>query len=99
MESARDLAVFLNTDDHAVSATFDNLTTVSVIFDNAYFLAGDDIATTQPQAIANISDLTSVENAIDKTLVISGTTFVIRNAEPDETGVFCTLLLEQQGYV
>ena len=92
-------ADFLDTDEHAVEATFDNLNTINVIFDNPYTLVDDDVATTDPVVIAALADVQSVEFAIDKTLRIGTTVYRIRNAEPDETGLFVNLHLEQQGHL
>lgn len=89
-----DLDAFLDPRDHGVEALYDGATTVHVIFDNAY-TESFGIAGTSPVALGKASDFPAA-SAIDKTLVIGGTTYKIRNRQPQDDGAFVALQLEEQ---
>jgi len=88
-----DLTEFLDTDDHAVAATYDGATTVNGIFDNAYVdVLG--VASANPVFLCRAADVPAA--GVSKTLVVSGTTYKIRNREPESDGSLVLLQLEKQ---
>lgn len=97
------LSTFFDEDEHGTRAWFDGADTddndaaIIVIFDSEYVDFGDDVASTNPTAMAQAADVTSLAYALDKDLVIGSTTYKIRNARPDLTGDILELELEQQG--
>ena len=101
MPMTEPLATFFNTTEHGSTAYFDGSTTaINVILDAEYVDPFDgDTASTRPEAMGRTVDFTSVENAIDKNLIIGTTTYRIRNARPDLSGDVLTLELERQGYL
>lgn len=89
---AEDLDAFLDTDEHAVDATYDGATAVKVILDNEYLLAHDMVSTTNPFAIGKASVFPAA--AVGKTLLIGGTTYTIRDRQLIDDGAFVRLQLE-----
>lgn len=86
-----DLAAYFDTDAFATTATYDGSTPVSVI----YSAPGGDtfgIGSTVPEAMVVASDVAADPRG--KTLVISGTTYTIREFTPDLTGRVLSLKLE-----
>jgi hypothetical protein len=88
-----ELDTFFDTDDFALAATYDASATVNVIFDNAYIEALTGVASVNPVALAKTSDVPAA--GVGKTLVISGTTYTIRNREPQDDGAVVLLQLEK----
>ena len=86
-----DLTVFFDTDDFAIAATVGS-TTVPVIFD-AEFIGALGVAGTNPVALAKASDSAA---AVGATIVISGTSYIIRVREPQDDGAVVLLQLERQ---
>lgn len=92
VESAADLAAFFDTDDFGVSATYTRgatPSTVTGIFDREYVaadVAEVAFASTEPMFTLRSTQVPSGAIPGD-TLTVSGTAFVIRNIEPDGTGV------------
>lgn len=86
-----DLDAFLNTDEHAVEATYDGATPVNVIHDAAY-LEQLGIAGTRPVALGKASDFPAA--AVSKTLLIGSTTYTIKGREPVDDGAFVLLVLK-----
>ena len=87
-----DLSAFFDTDDFAIAATV-GATTVPVIFDAAYLRALDIVSTVNPVALAQASDTAA---AVGATIVINGTSYTIRNREPQDDGAVVLLQLEKQ---
>lgn len=86
-----DLAAYFDTDAFATVATYNGTTQVSVI----YSAPGGDtfgIGSTVPEAMVVASDVAADPRG--KTLVISGTTYTIREFTPDLTGRVLSLKLE-----
>lgn len=95
-----DLSTFYDTDDFAVSATLtvgSTVTTPKVIFSDPYEAispATGEIATTAPTARGKASDFTGVVIGTS-TIVISGTTYIIRGKQPSEDGLEVLLILSK----
>lgn len=66
---------------------------VKVWFDRAYIEAATGIASADPIALGKASDFAS---PVGKTLVISGTSYTVRNAQPQDDGALVLLQLEAQ---
>jgi len=79
--------------DWGVTAT-KGADTFTVIFDNE-FVEIADIAGTHPMALARSSDVTAYSVAVGDTLVVSGTSYIVRIVQPDGTGM-TLLVLEDQ---
>ena len=94
MAFTEDHTVFFDTDEFAVSATFDGTTTINVIFDAEYqaALGDDEYASTSPEVWCIASD---VPDPVGKTLVVNSTTYVIKVNQPDGTGQTRLILDEQ----
>lgn len=88
MAFGEDLDVFFEDGDDAV---YDGATDVKVWFDRAYIEAATGVASTDPVALGKASDFASPAG---KTLVISGTSYTIRNAQPQDDGAIVLLQLE-----
>jgi hypothetical protein len=86
-----DLDTFLDTEEHALEATYDGATAVKVIFDNEY-LEQLGIAGTGPVALGKAA--TFPANAVGKTLLVNGTSYTIRGREPVDDGAFVRLTLK-----
>jgi hypothetical protein len=89
MAFTEDLSVFLSEADFAVSATL-GAATFSVIFDRAH-LESLGISSTQPVAVGKTSDLAAATGGTS--ITIAGTAYVVRDNQPDGTGM-STLILE-----
>lgn len=89
-----DLDDFLDTDEHAVAATYDSTTAAVVIFDNEHRLAHDMVSTTNPVAMGKASVFPAA--AVTKSLVIAGVTYTIRDRRPLDDGALVMLELEAQ---
>jgi hypothetical protein len=102
VESAADRAVFVNTDDFGVAATYTKAaggaSTVNGIFDNNFVEVtvdtGVPIASTTPGFTMRTADLPS-GYAPGDTIAISGTTYNVRVVKNDGTGI-TVLVLETQ---
>lgn len=94
-----DLAAFFQTGDFALSATYTPYggsgSTVKVIKDDAV-LDGLGINGTNPIALGKASDFSAVAANGQDTLVISSTTYRIKDIEPLDDGVIVRLQLEKQ---
>jgi hypothetical protein len=88
---SEDRSAFLDTSGHALAATYDGATAVNVIFDAAYSLALG-MAGTNPVAIGDSADFPV--SAVNKTLLVNGVTYTIRNREPMDDGAFVLLQLQ-----
>jgi len=101
VETADDRAIFLNTDDFGVAASYTpaggSATTVNGIFDNEYFEtdAGGEVAFAlqQPMFHCRTADVASA--AEGDAITISGTDYIVRNVRPDGTGMTMLMLEEQ----
>jgi len=101
VETAADRAIFLNTDDFGVAASYTpaggSATTVNGIFDNEYFEtdAGGEVAFAlqQPMFHCRTADVASA--AEGDAITISGTDYIVRNVRPDGTGMTMLMLEEQ----
>lgn len=96
VETATELAIFFETDDFAVAATY-NGGTVNGIFDKEYLEldSGGTVAfaVNQPRFQCATAD---VANAAEgDAITISGTSYIVRVVQDDGTGV-TTLVLEEQ---
>jgi hypothetical protein len=95
-----DLETFFNTDEFAVSATLTvgaGVTYPKVIFSDPYQMispASGEIATTAPQARGKASDFTTVV-INTSTLVVNGTTYIIRDKQPGEDSLEVILILSK----
>jgi hypothetical protein len=98
VESAADRAAFLDTDDFGVTASLNGGADISGIFDIDYYEAigesGGGVETQSPMFTARTSDLPGV--AIDDTLTIDGTDWLVCSVRPDGTGM-TVLRLEEDG--
>lgn len=93
MAFTEDLSVFFDTDDFAIAATYNGATTVNVIFDRSYLQTLGIVNGTDPQALAQASDIPTT--AVGNTLLISGTTYTIRSREEQDDGALVLLQLSQ----
>jgi hypothetical protein len=91
MSFETDLNAFLDTDEHAVSATY-NSTTVKVIFDNLYE-SESGIEGTHPVIQGKASDFSGAVQG--STIIISGTTYVMKELQPDGNGWLIIMLHKQ----
>ncbi len=89
-----DLDAFLNTNEHAVAATYNGAAAVSVIFDNDFLRSVGMVDTTNPVAIGKASDFPVAGSPVGKTLAIGSTTYTIRSYQPMDDGAFVALQLE-----
>lgn len=94
---------FFNEDELATTATYVTAAGVRseilVIFDKEYVLTpvGDiSVENTGPVALAKTSDVTGATT--DCTLIISGTTYYIMTARPDNTGITILTLAENRSW-
>lgn len=88
MAFAEDLAVFLDTDDFAVTATLAGGAELAVIFDKAYIAAlGGQVSATQPMCMLKTSDVTDNAIARGTAITIAGTAYSVRDLQPDGTGM------------
>ena len=89
-----DLPTFLDTDDFAVSITY-NSKSIAGIFDDEYKgvnpLTGE-IEATAPQVIVKISDVSGIVHG--SVLLINSTTYYVISIRPDGTGL-TTLILSK----
>lgn len=99
VETATELAVFFETDDFGVAATYTpsggSSSTVNGIFDNEFFEAGlgeVGVAFQQPRFVCRTSDLPNA--AEGDAIVINTVAYTIRVVQPDGTGT-TTLVLEE----
>lgn len=86
-----DLPTFLNSNDFAVTVTY-NATSIVGIFDDAYKginLAGE-IESTDPQVIVRASDISGLEHGA--TLIINSVTYYVTAIHTDGTGLVTLLL-------
>lgn len=97
-----DLSAFFDTDEHAVSATYDGDTAVAVIADREFLLQLGQVAGRAPAALVQTSALDA--DPTGKTLAFDAaapapfrsTTFVIRGFEPLDDGAIALVRLETQ---
>lgn len=94
MAFTEDLTAFFDENDFAVAATYNGTTAVSVILDREYMQPGGHIAGANPVAWGKASDFTGTAVA-GKTLAANGTTWTIRNKEPQDDGSIVLLELEE----
>lgn len=88
MAFTEDLSVFLNTDEFAVTATYDGSTSVDGIFDNGFYSADTgeyaDIESSQPTFFCPVSDVAGLVHG--KTFLIDSVTYTTVGIEPDGHG-------------
>lgn len=90
MAFTEDLTVFFA--DFGVTATPDVGADVTVIFDRAHIeMMGGDISGTRPVALAVSADVSSWTSNSTR-LAIGGTTYILRDIQPDGTGLSLLLL-------
>lgn len=103
IETAADRALFLSADDFGVEATYTPAgggasSTVAGIFDDEYIDAEVGgpvpVSGTSPRFVCRTADLTS-GGSFGDSLVIGGSTYLVRVIRPDGTGM-TTLWLEKQ---
>jgi hypothetical protein len=84
---------FIDTDEFALTGTYDGSTPVNGHFDNAY---ADEfgVAGTTPAFLCAAADVPI--GGIGKTFAVSGVTYRIRNRQPQDDGLFVLLKLEKQ---
>ena len=87
---SEDLDLFFDPADFATAATYNGATAVNVIFDAAY-LEQLGISSTNPVALGKASDFPAA--AVNKTLLINGTTYTIRDRQPQDDGAMVLLQL------
>jgi len=87
-----DLTAFFATADFAIAATLQGGSTVNVIFDRAHVELLSGLSSTEPQALAAASDVAA--GNVGQTLVISGTTYTIRDRHPLDDGAIVLLQLQ-----
>jgi len=83
--------IFLSTSEFAYAATYSG-NTINVLFDDAYIDA-NGIESVQPNITGKESDLSAANQ--DDTIVVDGTTYVMRELQPDGYGLMHVLLTEQ----
>lgn len=91
MAFSEDLSVFFDTDDFAVEALYNSATTVNVLFDENY-VDPFGVSGTRPAAWGRASDFVS---PVGNPLVVNGTTYTIREREPQDDGAVVLLKLER----
>ncbi len=89
-----DLNAFFNTDEHAVSATYDGTDAVKGIFNAPDLGQLGMIAGINPTFLCAAGDIDA--DPTGKTLVISSTTYKIRDIKPQDDGAVVILELETQ---
>lgn len=102
IESAADRAQFFNTDEFAVSATYNrkrfvgDTSTVTVVFDNGWIEDGPGsagIGSRRAMALALETDMPDAATAeVTETLTIDGTEYNIVEVHPDGAGMLSLLL-------
>jgi len=100
VESAADRAVYLNTDEFGVAATYTvsggSATTINGIFDDGYEELGEefgDLESSSPIFTCKTTDVSAVAHGDD--LVIGSTSYKIVGVKPDNEGI-TVLELEEQ---
>lgn len=99
VETAADRAIFVSANDWGVEATYPKSKfrkTISGIFDNDFVeveAGGVPFAMQQPRFLAPTADVATI--AEGDTLIITGTTYVVRVVQADGTGM-TNLVLEKQ---
>lgn len=92
MAFAEDMAVFFDEGDFALSATLNGTASGNVIVDKDYLRAVGMVASSNPMAMARADQYGT--DCIDGTLVAGGTTWVIRDRQPQDDGAVVLLELE-----
>lgn len=89
-----DLDEFLNNEEFAVEMTIGSNTIYGIFDDeyNAVDLQTGQIAQTEPQIIVKTSDVSGI--SLDTEVSINGTTYKIKEIQPDGTGL-TTLILSK----
>lgn len=88
-----DLSVFFQTGDFAVAATYDGSTTVNGLFDAAYVDALG-VSSVNPVFMCDAADVPAA--GVNKTLLVNGVTYRIRDRQPEGDGALVVLQLEKQ---
>jgi hypothetical protein len=105
VETAADRAAFVNSDEFGLAATYTAAggapATVNGIFDNPFaaldFAEGVAIQSTNPVLLVATADLPAGAAGGDvDTVAIAGTTYLVREVQPDLTGDFTQLELVEQ---
>lgn len=86
MAMVEDMSVFFNTAEHAVDALWKGTTTVQVILDNQYAeVAG--VNGSNPVVLVPTADMPGVARGDSLVVPVGGTSYTIKNPEPDGTGI------------
>lgn len=88
-----DLTPFFNNAEHAVDAVYDGSTTIQVLFDDSD-QGALGVGGSNPTAMCPATSVAA--DPTDKTLVIAGTTYKIRDIRPQDDGAIVLLQLERQ---
>jgi len=92
MPMDEDLDVFFDDDDFAIAATLNGTASGNVIVDRGYLRAVGMVDTTDPVAMAQAADYAA--SAVDGTLAVGGTSYVIRSRQVQDDGNLVILQLE-----
>ena len=88
-----ELDEFFNTDDFAVTATYDGSAEISVILDHEFLQAVGVMGGRQTGALVKASDVAA--NPKGKSLLIDGTTYTIESIRPIDDGAVAVLELSK----
>lgn len=92
MAFSEDLSVFFDDAEFALTATLNGTVSGNVIVDRDYLRALGVVPSSDPQALAIASEYGT--SCIEGTLVAGGTTYVIRDRQPQDDGAVVLLQLE-----
>jgi len=93
MAFSEDLSVFFDDDDFALTATLNGTVSGNVIVDRDYLRAVGMVASSNPMAMAQASEYGTA--CLDGTLVAGGTSYAIRDRQPQDDGSVVLLELEK----
>ncbi len=105
MPMTEDASAFFNINEFSSRAWFngadttDNDAAILVNLDQEYVDFDQQVASTNPMCECLLTDVTDVEFAEGKDLVIGTIVYKITNARPDLNAFTVVLELEQQGYL
>lgn len=89
-----DLSVFFDDDDFASTATLNGTASGNVIFDREHLDALGVVSSANPEALAIASEYGT--GVVTGTLAIAGTSYTIRDRQPQFDGAVVLLQLEKQ---
>jgi len=96
MDLDDDLDAMLSTDEFADEITLPDLSVINGIYDTDFIEVDDDgamVSSFQPNALVKTSDISSL--AIGNDITINGTTYDVRDIQPDAKGSSLLILYEQ----